>query len=135
MSFFLSDFFRFTATAWEALSMYFTVQEDNLEYMMGCGFGMGRGMKSTIVFNHKEETSEKNSLGSRARKISRRRDSPPVFQDHGPPLQVRDEDSQQPCWDMHVMQVFNYKMMIDTVKGFGEVDKSHGHSKRFCQKC
>ena len=29
---------------------------------------------------------------------------------------------------MHVMQVFNYKVMIDTVEGFGEVDKSHGDS-------
>ena len=26
------------------------------------------------------------------------------------------------------MQVFNYKMMINTVKGFGEVNKGHGHS-------
>ena len=72
--------------------------------------------KGTIVFYHEEETAKKNSLGSRARKISRGRDSPLVLQDLGPPLQVRDQDSQQPCWDMHVMQVFNYKMMIEALE-------------------
>ena len=44
MSILMSEFLRLMAHAWEASSMYLTVQTEDLDSMMGVGFGNGLGM-------------------------------------------------------------------------------------------